>query len=659
MPALIESKRFIQLLNCVCLAVVVAGCGSSSLPQTGGPALGGGSPGSTTGSGWTTLGTREMPAAPSTPITSNAGAKWVDYNPAAMYAGVVTTTNQFITMKDGTRLAANVSLPADPSGKAVAGNFPTILVQTGYNKDAGGGAAAALGGADSYLVRHGYAFVVVDTRGTGRSEGEWESFGELEQSDYYTVADWLVQQPWSNGQFAVEGASLLAITASLTAAQEHPGLKAVFAIVPMGDSYRDIVFQGGELNVGFIPLWLGLVTGLGVIDTTIDQNSQEAVQAELDHVEGAVTAFQVPQVLGSVVGNPQNIYDNDFWKIRSPLDKAPQIHVPTFVIGGLHCIFQRGEPLMYEALKGHVPSKLLLHPGNHVEAAEGQGLPVDGVPIYDHIQLQWFDQYLKGMNVGAEQIPNVTQYVFGLGHYITATDWPHPQARAQRFYLRGDGSLSTQAPAMGETSNDVIQEPLNGLCSQSAAQWTAGLLGLAGVNPPCFTDDSLTQTLEVIYDTAPMAEDFYINGPIEADVWLSTTSQDAPVVVRVDDVDASGNAFALTTGIMQASLREVDVTKARYLDGQMIQPWHPFTEKSVLPVGSGNIVEVPVEIFPTSALIAKGHRLRVSVGASDFPHGLPPLPELINELPGVLTIYSDATHPSGVVVPVVPVDVMQ
>jgi predicted acyl esterase len=91
----------------------------------------------------------------------------------------------------------------------------------------------------------------------------------------------------------------------------------------------------------------------------------------------------------------------------------------------------------------------------------------------------------------------------------------------------------------------------------------------------------------------------------------------------------------------------------------MIQPWHPFTEQSVLPVGSGNIVEVPVEIFPTSALIAKGHRLRVSVGSSDFPHGLPPLPDLVNELPGVLTIYSDATHPSGVVVPVVPANAMQ
>ena len=71
-------------------------------------------------------------------------------------------------------------------------------------------------------------------------------------------------------------------------------------------------------------------------------------------------------------------------------------------------------------------------------------------------------------------------------------------------------------------------------------------------------------------------------------------------------------------------------------------------------VGSGNIVMVPVEIFQTSALIAKGHSLRVSVGASDLPQGVPPVPTLLQSLAGVLTIYSDAEHPSSVVIPVVP-----
>ena len=76
-------------------------------------------------------------------------------------------------------------------------------------------------------------------------------------------------------------------------------------------------------------------------------------------------------------------------------------------------------------------------------------------------------------------------------------------------------------------------------------------------------------------------------------------------------------------------------------------------------VGSGSLVEVQVEIFPTSAVIQTGHKLRIAVGASDFPHGLPPLPDLVQSILGVLSIYSDAEHPSKVVLPVVPVSAIQ
>jgi predicted acyl esterase len=152
-----------------------------------------------------------------------------------------------------------------------------------------------------------------------------------------------------------------------------------------------------------------------------------------------------------------------------------------------------------------------------------------------------------------------------------------------------------------------------------------------------------------------MAQDFYINGPLMADLWVSTTALDAGVAVRVDDVDGSGNPFALTNGIQTVSLRKLDPTRSRSLNGEMIQPWHTYTQDSVQSVAPGNLAEIQVEIFPTSAVIAKGHKLRIAVGASDFPHGLPPLPDLVQSLVGLLSIHSDAAHPSKVVLPVVPV----
>lgn len=496
----------------------------------------------------------------SNPVSGTTGgsagtrAAWVDYNPDPTYPGTVTMANQSITMPDGIKLSATVTLPADASGKAVDHPVPTILTMTGYNKGVGD-YVAVLGGANAYLVSHGYAHVVVDVRGTGSSQGQWEAFGETEQGDYTPTMDWVAAQPWCNGRVGLYGASLLAITAVLAAEQQHPSLKALFPIVPMADSYRDIVFTGGQVNVGFIPLWLGLVTGLSAIDFNAINDPAGALQNQLEHLLSAVTNFQVPTILQAVAGDPSKAYDGPFWRVRSPIEKAAKIQVPTFIVGGLHDIFQRGEPQLYDALKGHVTAKLLIGPWTHVDAATGAGLPVDGVPVLDHIALQWFDQYVKGMNVGADRLPNVTQYVYGQGHFQTASDWPHPQASAQTLYLHGDQSLSTAAPAAGEASNLVLQEPLNGICSSSTSQWTAGALGLLPL--PCFSDDTLAETLEVKYDTAPMAADYYFNGPIQADLWISTTAADAGVTVRVNDVDGS-TVLPLTNGILTASMRALD-----------------------------------------------------------------------------------------------------
>ena len=633
----------------VCLLVLVSACGSVGSDGDGDDS-GNGAP-RTKSSQWTTLGTRATPADKGSIVTSNEGGSWTTYDPPAEYPGTVNLPTQFITMRDGKKLAVYVTLPADATGNAVTTPLPTILIQTSYNGVAGQ-SVSAIGGADPYLVQRGYANVVVDVRGTGQSQGEWEAFGEDEQADYAETVDWVTQQSFCNGSIGLFGVSYLGITTVLTAAQQHPAVKAAFPIVPIGDGYRDIVFTGGQVNPTFIPIWLGLVSVLGLTNPTVLTDPTVGIPALLEHVVSAVTNFQVPTILRALLGESETAYDTDFWKVRSPLETSARIKVPTFVVGGLNDLFQRSEPMTYERIKTQVPAKLLIGPWTHIQAAGGTGLPVDGVPALNQIVLRWFDQYVKGLKVGADTLPNVTQYVLGYGHYVTASDWPHPDASAQRLYLRGDKSLSTGAPAAGETSNQVAQLPIQGLCSISASQWTAGLLGLIPL--PCFENSNSAERWAIKYETEPMTEDFYFNGPIQADIWMATTALDAGLSVRVDDVDESGLAKSLTNGLQTASLRAVDETRSRKLDGQSIQPWHPYSQATVQEVGSGNAVLVPVEVFPTSAMIAKGHRLRVAVGASNLPQGVPPIPTLLQSLAGVLTIYSDAEHPSSVVLPVVP-----
>lgn len=607
-------------------------------------------------SNWTTLGTRQSPSQPVVPVTVPTNAHWVDYDPPAIYPKSVSRPLQFIPMTDGTELAVYVTLPADASGAAITDPLPTILVQTSYNGGTNrylGAVGSALGAADPYMTAHGYVTVVVDVRGTGQSGGTWKAFGNTEQADYGQVVKWVTQQPWFDGAIGVYGVSYLGITAIITASQNHPAVKAAFPIVPIGDGYRDIVFTGGQVNPTFMPLWLGLVSGLGVTDPCLLTHPAQCLPNVLNHLGGALTGFQVPTLLKALLGDKSTLYDGDFWAQRSPLENDADIRVPTFVVGGLHDLFQRSEPLSYAAIKNHAPAKLLIGPWTHLQAALGQGLPVDGVPPLNHIELMWFDQYLKGLDVGAAKLPNVTQFVSGYGHYATSVDWPNPQAKAERLYLHGDKSLSSSAPAADEKSHFFVASPLEGLCSQSLSQWTAGLLGYLPI--PCFTNDNSADRWNVNYETAPMVADYYMNGPIEADLWISSTAKDAQLSVRVADVAPNGVAVALTNGVQLASMRAVDSSRSRFLDGQMIQPWHPFTEASKQPLTPNLPALVRVEIFATSALIKQGHRLRISVGASNVAQALPALPDLLDTLGSfTTTIYNDAAHPSSVVIPVVP-----
>ncbi|MGB2247041.1 MAG: CocE/NonD family hydrolase [Alcanivorax sediminis] len=597
---------------------------------------------------------------PETPTQKTVNLTWPEaYQREDDYPGSVSLPQQLITLRDGIRLAATVTLPADEDGNAIAGQFPVIATFTGYNQYYSGMALS-----DNALVQKGYAYITVDMRGTGASEGSWQAFSQIDHDDIAELVNYIKAQPWSNGTIGMNGASYMGITGLLAGATGDPAVKAIFAIVPMADAYRDVVFGGGQANAGFIPLWVTLVTGLSLLPTPVGFDNSDpgyTLTTLLQHLQGALTEFQAPVVAGALIGN-ENKFDTPFWRIRSPIEKVAQITAPTFVVGGLHDIFQRGEPLIYEGLKDHTNAKLLIGPWTHVDGSSGANLPADGVPDLASIRLAWFDHYLKGMDTGAESYPPVTQYYKGAERYITAADWPHPDAHAETFYLHGKpllpqlGSITRQPPA-ARYQTSLLQTPINGLCSASASQWTAGLLGL--ITPPCAEQDNVVNLLEAVYTSEPLAEAMAINGPITGQIWASTTAFDTNVTVRVSIVDENGLARPLTHGIQMASMSANEPERARYMDDKLVQPWHPFSAESQRSIMPFEPFQADVEVLSTSAVIAAGERLRISVGASDLPHGISPLPDLLASLLGALTIYSAPEMPSRVNIPLVPVESLQ
>src|SRR4051812_4081622 len=355
-----------------------------------------------------------------------------------------------ITMSDGIVLRANIWIPDAKGVKA-----PTVLTASGYNKDATSPAglapcsgAGGIATADTSLADKGYAVMLLDDRGTGASQGKWDSWGARTQLDYQEVLDWIQKQPWSDGSVATTGGSYMGITSFLIAEadavrvkQHKPrAVKAIWADVPMSDAYRDVTFHGGAIDAGFIPLWLGLTQSLSSLPpSTTATDPATALPTWLDHLRNGYD-FTAQKMVGATTGN-DDAYDSDWYRLRSPGTRAASIKVPVVITGGWWDIFQRGEPLLYEQLKNAPVKKLFMSPHYHTT-----GGPASEDP---KLKQKWFDRWLKGERNGVEKTPNVNLYTMGADKWQHFASWPVPGLKYTRAFLADGKALSFSRPTAG------------------------------------------------------------------------------------------------------------------------------------------------------------------------------------------------------------------
>ncbi len=574
------------------------------------------------------------------------------------YTGTAKTTDVKVPMSDGVTLKGDLLLPADASGDAVPGRYPVIVEITAYNKTVimGGGGGLA-GGDPAYLVKRGYGFLLVDARGTGTSPGTWQVFGDREQQDAAEVVTWASNQSWSNGNVGMVGASYMGIS-QLFAAGRHPkGLKAIFPQVPGADVYRDIVASGGQLDLGFMPLWLGLVNGTGYIPSPTQEGGAGALQQILGHIGGtgaATTELTVNALLGG-----DRAYDGPWYRERSPIEKAvPAITVPTFLIGGEYDLFQRGTPMVFQNLRERgVPAKMILGPWDHLQGSSGAEVGLAGYGTLNELWLRWFDRYVRGVADPAldRDIPNFTYRQLGSDQWVRRNGYLDTQ-RATSLQLSGSatptlkkGTLTTGAGAPGTAT--LAPVPLSGLCTRSSSQWTAGVSGALGLGDnPCNVDNRANDLSAVVYETAPLQQNLRILGPINVRLFASSPSGDGLVSVHVSRVAPDGRVDRLTGGWQVLSLAANDASRSLKIGDRIIRPWHPYTKASQRNLARGEVRPVDVEVFPTGAVIPAGQRLRISVNAYDVPH-LAPHVGVITSALSTVTLHTGGQYPAHIALP--------
>ena len=620
------------------------------------------------------LGAMSMAVAP-----VGAAASWAP-GPVT-YGSSYIQTSVPVTMSDGAVLRANIGIPTplNASTPATGAKFPVLLSQTPYRKDGG------LFTVDPYFVGRGFVSMVIDVRGTGSSDGNWASFSPREQQDGVEIVNWITHQPWydSSRGIGFVGASYLAINQLLTLEQVGTftdpathgtvnmadvltNVKAIFPVVPMSDSYRDVTYHGGNLDDAFIVPWLGLVTALGAPPATQLSNgdassTQDSIRVFTDHLTGA-SQFQVPSVASALTGGSFT-YDGEFSYVRSPIRHLDRVKVPTFVVGGEFDIFQRAEPLIYKAL--NVPyKKLVIGPWIHLQGSSASTLPADGIPDLKTLELAWYAHYLQGVDTGITSGPQVYQYELkgaSPSHFVASQDYPvRPWSPGTLYLTEGssgsaptaqhDGLLGTSPPAVAGT--DTLLFTPGTACTRTTFQWGDASLSQANINAfPCETDERVSEVAKLTYSTPVLTSPLTINGPINVHLVAEAPQGGNPTfTVNLTDVAPDGTSTQLSAGWLLASMRAVQSNPVTLsVEGKLMRVYHPFTTDSVLPVTSAPTA-YDIEVFPTFATFDAGHRIRLDIGTGDFPHSTQSAPNLVNGAP-TLVLDRNPANPSYLTLP--------
>ena len=587
-------------------------------------------------------------------------------------------SNVMIPMRDGVHLATDIYFPAQ-GGQLASGKFPIILERTPYDKAGSGNVTNG-----TYYARRGYVCAIQDVRGRFVSEGEWYPFAK-EAPDGYDTVEWLAAQEWSDGQVGTMGASYSGSDQSALATLNPPHLSTMIVAVGASNYYHCSMRQNGALEQRFMIYAFRMATTSK--EAFADANIKAAVDRAFANVGEWVSRAPLKKgtsPLRMLPNYEQWVLDlfmhgeyDDYWKQRGyAISQYYEEHadVPTLYLGGWYDSYARATCENYTALSKMKKSRQILmmgpwtHGGWGVTNAGDVDFGNHSFINYNDLRLAWFDHFLKGMHTEVsdwspvkifvmgtgEGIPNYQGRLHHSGYWRDEQDFPLPDTQFTPYYLHAEGELSTALPSADESTSRFSFDPrdpvptIGGGISAADPIMGAGAFDQRGNSRFFGCQDTLPLNARsdvLTFQTPPLENDVEVTGPITVKLHASSSARDTDFTAKLIDVCPlsedypDGLAINLTDSII----------RARYRNG-----WD--TPELLEP---GQVYELVFELYPTSNVFKKGHRIRLDISSSNWPRfdanpntggdlGVERRLEIAEQ-----TIHHEPEHASHVVLPII------
>jgi putative CocE/NonD family hydrolase len=550
-----------------------------------------------------------------------------------------TSTSQYITMRDGTKLAALILRPAQ-DGKTVSTPLPVIWTHIRYHREGIYGWRHL-----QTVLKYGYVIVAVDVRGTGASFGTFRDlFSPEETRDAYDITEWLAVQPWSDGNIGMYGRSYMGITQYMAASTAPPHLKAIFPEMAEYDRYS-FAYPGGVFHDDFFRQWGNINKGLDADGFPVSEDPdrimlQEALREHVGNVDVLDAYSQLPyrDSASALTGAQPYITNNP----ANYLEEIRSSGIPAYHWAGWYDMFPKQALLWYSNLTN--PQKIVIGPWAH---------PQFGSLDIGIEQVRWYDYWLKGIDNGIMSEAPIYYYTMGEGKnsgWHSAWQWPLPDQQLTNYYLDGaksgsvksvnDGSLSLELPGATTGVDEYLVD--YSTTSGTATRWSAGYDVMVSPYPQTmmFNDEK-----GLTYTTPPLPAEVEVTGHPVVHLWVTSSAADGDFFVYLEDVSAARYSKYITEGNLRASHR---ATSAAPYDNLGL-PYHRSNAEDIAELPD-QPVELVFDLIPTSYVFGAGHRIRVTITCADKDTAL--TPQL--DRPPTVHLYRDADHASYIVLPVIP-----